>query len=96
MKRLRKASARRPGRRERFIMVPTSLLTHPDWTGLPATARIIFIDMCKLHHHGSARGSSNNGQIGYGCAAGAKAANVSIATADRMLNRLRKGGLFLN
>jgi hypothetical protein len=58
--------------------------------------------MCKLHHHGSERRPSNNGQIGYGCAAGAKAANVSVATAYRMLEelctssliKLRKKGVF--
>jgi hypothetical protein len=49
--------------------------------------------MCKLHHHGSERRPSNNGQIGYGCGAGAKAANVSVATAYRMLEELRTSGL---
>jgi hypothetical protein len=54
---------------------------------------VIFIDMCKIHHHGGKRGPSNNGQIGYGCAAGAKAASVSLATAYRMIEELRKGDL---
>ncbi len=74
-------------------MIPTALLVHTDWIRLPATARVIFIDICKMHHHGGERGPGNNGQIGYGCAAGARAASVSVATADRMLNRIRKGGL---
>jgi hypothetical protein len=89
----KKASAERQGRRERFVMIPTALLVHTDWIHLPAAARVILIDICKMHHHGGWLGPSNNGQIGYGCAAGAKAASVSIATADRMLNRIRKGGL---
>jgi hypothetical protein len=80
-------------RRERFTMVPTALLVHSDWTYQRAAARVMFIDMCKIHHHGSERGPSNNGQIGYSCAAGARAARVSVATASRMLKELRKGGL---
>jgi hypothetical protein len=91
--RRKKGTARRQGRRERFIMIPTALLEHQDWTHLPAPARAIFIDVCKIHHHGGERGPSNNGRIGYGCVAGAKAANASVATAYRMLNELRKGGL---
>jgi hypothetical protein len=74
-------------------MVPTALLVHSDWTYQRAAARVMFIDMCKIHHHGSERGPSNNGQIGYSCAAGARAARVSVATASRMLKELRKGGL---
>jgi hypothetical protein len=74
-------------------MLPKALLVHTDWIHLPATARVIFLDICKMHHHGGERWPGNNGQIGYGCAAGAKAANVSVATAYRMLNELRKGGL---
>ncbi len=93
MKRRNKAGAGRRKPRERFIMLPRALLVHPDWTHRPAPARAIFIDMCKIHHHGSERGASNNGRIGYGCAAGAKAANVSVATAYRMLEELRNGGL---
>jgi len=87
---------RRKGRHEpgvRFIMIPRALLTDQRWIALPAAARVIFIDMCKIHHHGGEHGPSNNGRIGYGCAAGAKAANVSIATAYRMLELLRKSGL---
>jgi DNA-binding transcriptional ArsR family regulator len=80
-------------RRERFIMIPRDLLVHPDWTHRPAAARVIFVDMCKIHHHGSERGPSNNGRIGYGCAAGAKATNMSVATAYRMLKELRESGL---
>ena len=93
MKRRKKAGARRQKPRERFVMVPTDLLVHPDWTHLPAPARVIFIDMCKRHHHGGERGPSNNGRIGYGCAAAAKAANVSVSTAYRMLKELGNGGL---
>src|ERR1700730_4565261 len=89
----RKAAAGCQGRRERFVMLPTALLVEPNWIYLPATARVIFINMCKIHHHGGERGPSNNGRIGYGCAASAKAANVSVATAYRMLEELRKGGL---
>jgi hypothetical protein len=77
----------------RFIMIPRALLVHPDWTHRAAAARVIFVDMCKIHHHGSERRPSNNGQIGYGCVAGAKAANVSATTAHRMLKELRKSGL---
>src|SRR6202035_1443483 len=76
----KKAGAGRQGPRERFVMVPTDLLVHPDWTHRRAAARVIFIDMGKRHHHGGERGASNNGRIGYGCAAAAKAANVSVAT----------------
>ena len=93
MKRRKKASAGRQGRRERFLMLPTALLVHTVWIHLPATARVIFIDICKSHHHGGERGPGNNGQIGYGIAAGAKAANVSRATAHRMLGDLSKSGL---
>jgi hypothetical protein len=74
-------------------MVPTDLLVHPDWTHRRAAARVIFIDIGKRHHHGGERGASNNGRIGYGCAAAAKAANVSVATAYRMLEELCNGGL---
>jgi hypothetical protein len=93
VKRWKKAGAGRQKRRERFIMIPRALLVDPEWTHLPAAARVIFIDMCKIHHHGSERLPSNNGRIGYGCAAGAKAASVSVATAYRMLDELRKGSL---
>ena len=78
---------------EQFTMLPTKLLTSKDWTRLPPAARVIFVDMCKRHHHGGQRGPSNNGEIGYGCAAGAKAANVSPSTAWRMLLSLRASGL---
>jgi DNA-binding transcriptional regulator YhcF (GntR family)/DNA-binding XRE family transcriptional regulator len=54
---------------------------------------VIFIDMCKIHRHGSEHCPSNNGQIGYGYAAGAKAASVSVTTAYRMLEDLRDSGL---
>jgi hypothetical protein len=74
-------------------MLPANLLVAPDWVGVPAAARAIFINMCMLHHHGSEHGPSNNGRIGYGCAAGARAANVSPATAQRMLKALCNGGL---
>jgi hypothetical protein len=89
----KKAGAGRQGPRERFVMVPTDLLVHQDWTHRRAAARVIFIDMSKRHHHGGKRGASNNGRIGYGCAAAAKAANVSVATAYRMLEELCNGGL---
>jgi hypothetical protein len=65
----------------------------PVWVSLPATARVIFLDMCKIHRHAGERGTGNNGQVGYGCAAGARAANVSIATAYRMLLQIRESGL---
>jgi hypothetical protein len=53
----------------------------------------MFLDMCMIHRHGGGHGPNNNGQIGYGCAAGAKAANASAATAHRMLSRVRESGL---
>ena len=91
--RRQKASARRREEREPFIMLPRALLVDPVWVSLPATARVIFLDMCKIHRHAGERGTGNNGQVGYGCAAGARAANVSIATAYRMLSQIRKSGL---
>jgi hypothetical protein len=93
VKRPNKAAGGRQVRRERFTMLPANLLVAPDWVGVPAAARAIFINMCMLHHHGSEHGPSNNGRIGYGCAAGARAANVSPATAQRMLKALCNGGL---
>ena len=93
VKHRKKVNEGRKRRAERFIMIPTGLLVTPAWIHRRAAARVIFIDMCKLHHHGSERRPSNNGQIGYGCAAGAKAANVSVATAYRMLEELRTSGL---
>jgi hypothetical protein len=72
---------------DRFLMIPAGLLTHSEWTQLDPAARVIFIDVCKRHN------GRNNGAIGYGCAAGAKAANASAATANRRLNELRKSGL---
>ncbi len=74
-------------------MLPRALLVDLVWTNLPATARVIFLDMCKIHRHASARGPGNNGHIGYGCAAGARAANISVATAHRMLLQVCKSGL---
>jgi hypothetical protein len=102
VKRWNKAAGGRQVRRERFTMLPADLLVAADWTRLPPPARAIFINMCMLHHHSSEHGPSNNGRIGYGCAAGAGAANVSPATAHRMLKalcnsgliKLRKKGLF--
>jgi hypothetical protein len=91
--RQKKASTRRREDREPFIMLPRALLADPVWVSLPATARVIFLDMCKIHRHAGERGSGNNGQIGYGCAAGARAANISIATAHRMFSQIRKSGL---
>jgi len=93
VKHRKKVNEGRKRRAERFIMIPTGLLVTPAWIHRRAAARVISIDMCKLHHHGSERRPSNNGQIGYGCAAGAKAANVSVATAYRMLEELRTSGL---
>jgi len=55
-------------------MIPRALLVDPEWSHRPAAARVIFIDMSKIHHHGSEHRPSNNGRIGYGCAAAAKAA----------------------
>jgi hypothetical protein len=72
---------------ERFILIPASLLTRSEWIQQDPAARVIFIDVCKRHN------GSNNDAIGYGSAAGAKAANVSASTANRRLNELRKGGL---
>ncbi len=72
---------------ERFLLIPANLLTCPQWIQLDPSARVIFIDVCR-HHNGR-----NNGAIVYGCAAGAKASNVSPATANRKLNELRKNGL---
>src|SRR4051794_23358905 len=72
---------------EQFLLIPANLLTHPVWIELYPAARVIFIDICKRHN------GSNNGAIGYGAAAGAKAANVSPATANRRLNELRESGL---
>jgi hypothetical protein len=74
-------------------MLPMNLLVRPVWTNLPAAARVIFLDMCMIHRHGGGRGPRNNGQIGYGCVAGAKAAGASAATAHRMLSRIRESGL---
>jgi hypothetical protein len=81
---------------ERFTMFPARLFTHQKWIELPPTARVILIDMSKRHHHGvpgDPNRPSNNGQIGYGCAAGAKAANVSPATAGRHIGLIRKVSL---
>ena len=89
----KKVSEGRQKRAERFIMIFRALLVNPARTHRRPAARVIFIDMCKLHHHGSERRPSNNGQIGYGGAAGAMAANVSVATAYRMLEELRTSGL---
>jgi len=68
-------------------MIPAALLTHSVWIEQQPAARVIFIDVCKRHN------GRNNGEIGYGVAAGAKAANVSPATANRRLNELQEGGL---
>jgi hypothetical protein len=78
---------------EQFIMLPRNLLVHDDWYSLPAHARVIFINMCMRHYHEDRKRNTNNGYIGYGCAAGAKAANVSTPTAYRMLDSLREKGL---
>jgi hypothetical protein len=91
--RRKKASFGRREERELFIMLPRALLVDPVWVSLPATARVIFLDMCKIHRHAGGRGSGNNGQIGYGCAAGTRAANISTATAHRMLLQIRNSGL---
>jgi hypothetical protein len=74
-------------RGERFLMIPNNLLTHPKWIQHDTSTRVIFIDVCKRYN------GTNNGTIGYGCAAGAKAANVSPATANRKLNELWRSGL---
>ena len=68
-------------------MIPDGLLTHAEWVRLPPAARAIFIDICKRHN------GRNNGEIGYGCAAAAKAANVSIPTASRRLKELKDSPL---
>ncbi len=72
---------------ERFLMLSDNLLTHPVWIEQQPAARVIFIDICKRHN------GRNNGAIGYGCAAAAKAANLSPATANLRLNELQKSGL---
>jgi hypothetical protein len=72
---------------ERFILIPVTLLTRSEWIQQDPAARVIFVDVCRRNN------GSNNGQIGYGCAAGAKAANVSASTANRRLNELRIGSL---
>src|SRR6266851_1345359 len=84
-RRKKRANLSAPG--ERFLMLPDNLLTHGEWIQLDPAARVIFIDVCKRHN------GNNNGAIGYGCAAGAKAANVSPATANRKLKELRKSRL---
>ena len=93
MKRRNIARARRKNGSERFIMIPRPLLVQSEWAHLPAAARVIFIDMCKVHRHRGEHAAGNNGQIAYGCAAAAKAARVSVATAYRMLKELLKSGL---
>jgi hypothetical protein len=84
--------SRRKGRHAKgvgFAMYPDRLFIDRDFIALPAAARVIFFDMGRLHRHGP---PSNNGSIGYGCAAGAKAANASPMTANRMLALLQHGG----
>ena len=93
MKGRKRDRAGRQRKSEPFIMLPMDLLVRPVWTNLPAAARVIFLDMCMIHRHGGGHGPRNNGQIGYGCVAGAKAAGVSAATAHRMLSRVRESGL---
>jgi len=81
---------------ETFILIPRRLLTHKDWISQTPTARAILLDMSVFHN------GRNNGAIGYGTRAGAKAANCSPMTAWRALNalgevalvRLRKRGCF--
>jgi hypothetical protein len=79
--------------RERFTALPTDLLVSRVWVELPPSACVIFVDMCKRHLHRSDYRPTNNGKIGYGCAAGAKAAKVSRSTASRMLKHLQKSAL---
>jgi hypothetical protein len=74
-------------------MIPCDLLVRSVWIQLRPAARAIFINMCTLHHHGGERGPSNNGRIGYGCAAAGRAADASTTTGFRMLKELRKSGL---
>jgi hypothetical protein len=83
----RKKRSKRAAPKEPYVLVPAGLLTHQEWVQLDPAARVIFIDVCTRHN------GRNNGAIGYGCAAGAKAANVSPSTANRRLNQLRKSGL---
>jgi hypothetical protein len=90
----RQRSTRPPKvQRERFTALPTELLVSRGWIELPPPARVIFVDMCKRHLHGSDYRPTNNGKIGYGCADGGKAANVSPSTAWRMLKLLQKNEL---
>lgn len=93
MKGRNKPAAKRRRQRERFIMIPCDLLVRSDWIHLPPAARVIFLGMCMLHHHGGERGPSNNGRIGYGSAAAGRAANASAATGFRMLKELLKSRL---
>jgi hypothetical protein len=91
VKRRNKTGHQKP--REPFVMIHRALLVHTVWTQRRAAARVIFVDMCQRHRHASERGPTNNGRIAYGCAAGAEAANVSVATAYRMLKELHHCGL---
>jgi hypothetical protein len=85
--RSRKKVAKRAASSEPFVLFPEGLLTHQVWIHLDPAARVIFIDVCKRHN------GRNNGAIGYGCSAGAKAAGISASTANRRLNDLSKSGL---
>ena len=72
---------------ETFILIQRLLLTHKTWISQTATARVILLDM-GVRHNGK-----NNGEIGYGTRAGAKAAQCSPMTAWRALNALREARL---
>ena len=76
-----------------FTLIPRNLLASREWTELRPAARVIFVDMAKRHRQSGGYGPDNNGQIAYGCLAGARAANVSIATASRRMRELHDSGL---
>src|SRR4051812_29298905 len=76
-----------------FIILPMGMLVDREFIALPAAARVICFAICKQHRHAGKGIESNNGKIPYGCAAGAKAARVSLKHASRMLNLLWNTGL---
>jgi len=82
--------------RDPFTLVPLKLMASPEWRALQPAARVIFIDIARRHRHEGSHGPDNNGRIGFGCTAGARAANVSVATAYRRMLDLHKSGLAKN
>jgi hypothetical protein len=76
-----------------FVVYPGAMLTDREFVALPAPARVIYLAMSKQHRHANPHRKGNNGMIPYGCAAGAKAAKISLMHASRMLNLLRGADL---